>query len=156
MRKIEGEFNARGKSFAIVAARWNEAFSERLLEGAINCILKYNGDEQEITVVRVPGSFEIPLACKHLAKSKNFDAIIAVGALIKGETDHYRLIADQLSAGLMNVSLETGTPVTFGVITADNTALALARAGEGEDNKGHEAAAAAIEMASMLTKIGEK
>ena len=136
---------------AVVAARWNEDISEALLEGAVSALEESGCPKDNIDVFRVPGCFEIPLAC--LEATKSYDAVVATGTLIKGDTDHYRLIADQLSAGLQNVMLETGVPVGFGVITADTVEQALARAGGDEGNKGTEAALAAVEMTNVLSQI---
>ena len=150
---ITGKLDASGKKFAIVGARWNEIFSDRLVEGAVDAILRHGGSEADITVVRVPGSFEIPLAAKKLACSKRFDAVVAVGTLIRGDTDHYGLIAGELSSGLGHVALESGVPVTFGVVTAENMEQAMARSGCKSGNKGFEAAVAAIEMANGLAAL---
>lgn len=151
---IQGTLSAAGKKFAIVGARWNEIFSDRLVEAAVNAICRHGGQEQDITVVRVPGSFELPLAVKKLASSGKYDAVIATGTLIRGDTDHYQLIAGEVSSGLSRVALETGVPVAFGVVTADNMEQAMARSGSKAGNKGEEAAIAAIEMVQLLTKLG--
>lgn len=152
-RKIEGEVVATGKNFAIVASRWNNFFAEALLSGAVDTIVRHGGSEEHITIVRVPGSFEIPLVCRQLAQSKRYDAVIAVGVLIKGETDHYELIAKELTSGIARVMSDTGVPVTFGVITGDNMEQAMARSGSKAGNLGAQAAQAAIEMANVLQKL---
>lgn len=153
MKTIEGELNAAGIKFAIVAARWNGIFTEQLLEGAIGALIAHGGKRDDITVVRVPGSFEIPVTCRKLAVQKRHDAIIAVGTLIKGETDHYELIAKDLSSGISRVMTDYGIPVTFGVVVANNMEQAMARSGSKMGNKGAEAAVAAIELAQVLKKL---
>ena len=155
MIQIEGELSAAGKRFAVVAARWNDIFSGRLLEGAVDALKRHGATESDITVVRVPGSFEIPLVAGRLARSRKYDAVIAVGTLIRGETDHYQLIARELASGLSRVMSETGVPVSFGVVTADSMEQAMARAGSKAGNKGWEAAVAAIEMAGVMKKLDE-
>lgn len=153
IRTIEGELSAAGKKFSIVAARWNDIFTSRLIEGALDCLKRHGADEQHITVVRVPGSFELPVVARKLAQSKEVDAIIALGTLIRGETDHYQLIASEVTSGLARVAAETGKPVAFGVLTAENMEQAMARAGCKAGNKGWEAAMAAIETAAVMEKI---
>lgn len=153
LKRTEGELLANGKRFAIICARWNSFFSEALLDGAVDTILRHGGSEEAVSIVRVPGSFEIPITARTLAQSKKYDAIIALGVLIRGETDHYDLIAKELSAGLQKVMADTGVPVTFGVVAADNMEQAMARSGSKAGNKGAEAALAAIEMANMLQKL---
>ncbi len=153
LMKIEGNLSAEGKNFAIIGARWNELFTARLIEGAVDALLRHGAAEDSITVVRVPGSYEIPLVAKKLAFSGKYDAIIALGVLIRGDTDHYELIAGELASGLQRAACESGVPVTFGVITADTMEQAMARSGSKAGNKGFEAATAAIEMVDLLKKI---
>ncbi len=150
---IEGTLNASGSRFAIVAGRWNSIFTERLVEGAVDALLRHGASEESITIIRVPGCFEIPLTCREAARNSRFDALIAVGTLIEGETDHYRLIAGDLSAGISAVMRETGVPIAFGAITASNMEQAMARAGAKAGNKGFEAAVAAIEMVNVLAQL---
>lgn len=152
-KEISGDYSAGGKSFAIVAGRWNAFYTERLVEGAIDAIIRHGGTHENITVVRVPGSYEIPLACRELAAAGGFDGIIALGTVIRGETDHYDHIAGQVSAGVAAVMAETRVPVAFGVITVENLDQAAARAGSKAGNKGFEAAMAAIEMANVVSLI---
>lgn len=156
LKKIEGELLASGKRIAIVASRWNSFFSEALLEGAVDAIVRHGGSPENITVVRVPGSYEIPLTCRQLAQSKQFDALVAVGTLIRGETDHYDLIARELAAGIGKVMAETLVPIGFGVVTGDTMEQAMARSGSKAGNKGAEAALAAIEMANVMTQLREQ
>ncbi|MBP9837606.1 MAG: 6,7-dimethyl-8-ribityllumazine synthase [Proteobacteria bacterium] len=153
MKKIEGEMNSKGFRFAVVGARWNHVFTDRLIEGAEDALLRHGTNESDITVVRVPGCFEIPVTARELALTNKYDAIIAVGTLIKGDTDHYELISSQLTSGISKVMLDTGIPVTFGVITANTMEQALARSGSKAGNKGFEAALAAIETVQVLNKI---
>ncbi len=141
-------------TFAIVAARFNELITGRLIEGASACIVRHGGSEGQITVVRVPGSFEIPLAAAKLARSGRYSAVICLGAVIQGQTTHHAYINSQVAAGIMNLSLECGLPVTFGVITCESMEQALDRAGGKVGNKGEEAALAAIEMNDVLKTIG--
>lgn len=153
VKKIEGELIATGKRFGVVCSRWNSFFSEALLDGALDVFIRHGGSEENVIVVRVPGSFEIPLAVRAMAQSKKFDALVALGVLIRGETDHYDLIARELSAGLQKVMAETGVPVTFGVVTGENMDQAMARSGSKAGNKGAEAALAAIEMANVMARL---
>ncbi len=153
LTRIEGEIQSRGKRFAVVAAKWNTFVVDRLLESALQALSEYGVSENEITVVRVPGSFELPLAVQELASSGRYAAIIALGVLIRGETDHYQLVVDQVAAGLSKVMLETGVPVSCGVVAAHSAELALQRAGERNENRGFEAALTALEMASLMTEL---
>ncbi len=153
MKTIEGSLNAAGKKFVIVAARWNAIFTDRLVEGAIDALRRHGSQEANITVVRVPGSFEIPVVVRKLADTKQYHAIIALGTLIRGETDHYDLIARQATSGLGAVMMETGVPVAHGILVADTMEQAMARAGSKAGNKGYEAAIAAIETANVIEHI---
>jgi len=150
---IEGQLNAEGKKFGIVVSRFNEMISKSLLGGAFDCLSRHGANENEITVVYVPGSFEIPLAAKKLALSKKHDAIICLGAVIRGGTPHFDYIAAEVSKGVANVGLESGVPVIFGIITSDTIEQAIERAGTKAGNKGWDAALNAIEMADLIKKI---
>lgn len=150
---LEGKLIAKGKKFGIVVARFNEVISKSLLSGAIDCLTRHECEDENITVTFVPGSFEIPLAAKKMATSKKFDAIICLGAVIRGATPHFDYIAAEVSKGIANVSLETGLPVIFGVITSDTIEQALERAGTKAGNKGWDAALSAIEMADLMNKM---
>ncbi len=152
-KKIEGHLSAKGKSFAIVVARFNEVISKSLLSGAIDCIQRHEGDEKNITIAYVPGSFEIPIAAKKLAASKKYNAVICLGAVIRGATPHFDYIAAEVSKGIAHIGLETGVPVIFGVITSDSIEQALERAGTKAGNKGWDAALSAIEMSDLLAKL---
>ena len=150
---IEGTLRADGLRFAIVASRWNDLIVSRLLGGAQEALRRLGADEKNIVTVHVPGSFEIPLVAKKLALSKKFDAIICVGAIIRGETPHFDYLAADVTKGLSSVALETGVPVAYGVLTADTVEQALNRAGIKAGNKGFEAAMTAIEMANLLKEL---
>lgn len=153
MKSVEGNISAKGKKFAIVVARFNEVISKSLLSGAIDCLIRHDGDEENITVVYVPGSFEIPTVAKRLAASKKYDAVICLGAVIRGATPHFEFIASEVAKGIANVGLEIGVPVVFGVITSDTIEQALERAGTKAGNKGWDAAISAMEMADLFSKI---
>ena len=150
---IEGKLSAKGKKFGIVASRFNELISNQLISGAKDCLLRHESKETDITVAWVPGSFEIPLAAKKMAKSKKYDAVICLGAVIRGGTPHFDYIAAEVSKGIANVGLETGVPVIFGVLTTDTIEQALERAGTKAGNKGWDAALSAIEMVDLFAKI---
>jgi 6,7-dimethyl-8-ribityllumazine synthase len=150
---IEGKLDAKGLKTAIVASRFNDFVTTKLIEGAVDCLSRHGAAEKEITVIRVPGSFELPLASKKAASSGKFDAVICLGVLIRGQTPHFDYIAAEVTKGIAQVSLETGVPVTFGVITADTLEQAVDRAGAKSGNKGFEAALGAVEMADLLRQI---
>ncbi len=150
---ITGKLDASGLKTAIIASRFNDFVTARLIEGAIDCLLRHGSGETDITVVRVPGSFELPLAAKKTASSGKYDAVICLGALIRGQTPHFDYIAAEVTKGIAQVSLDTGLPVTFGVITADTLEQAIDRAGAKAGNKGFEAALGAVEMADLLRQI---
>ncbi|MEG8947543.1 6,7-dimethyl-8-ribityllumazine synthase [Rosettibacter firmus] len=150
---IQGYLNAKGKKFAIVVSRFNELISNQLLNGADDCLIRHGADEKDIKVYWVPGSFEIPLIAKKIALTKKFDAVICLGAVIRGDTPHFEYIAAEVSKGIANVGLETGIPVIFGIITSDNMEQALERAGVKAGNKGWDAALTAIEMSDLINKI---
>jgi len=140
-------------SFAVVVSRFNDLITRRLLDGAVETIVRHGGDASKITIAWVPGSFEIPLAASRLAKSGKYSAVICLGAVIQGSTSHHEYINSQVAAGIMSATRESGIPVTFGVITCESMDQALDRAGGKVGNKGHEAALAAIEMVNLLKMI---
>ena len=142
-----------GTRFAIVAARFNSFIVERLVEGALDALRRHGADPAKITVVRVPGAWEIPFACARLANSDKVDAVIALGAVIRGATPHFDHVSNEVSKGVAQVALSSGTPVAFGVLTTDDLDQALARAGGAAGNKGHEAAEAALTAADVLAQI---
>ncbi|WPM32835.1 6,7-dimethyl-8-ribityllumazine synthase [Hydrogenobacter sp. T-2] len=153
MQKYEGLLKAEGFSFGIVASRFNHLLVDRLIEGAIDCILRHGGSEENIHLVRVPGSWEIPIAVKELISKKKVDGVVALGVLIRGQTPHFDYIASEVAKGIAMVSLETGKPVSFGVITADTLEQAIERAGTKQGNKGWESALALIEMVNLLRSL---
>jgi 6,7-dimethyl-8-ribityllumazine synthase len=147
---IEGNLDAKGLSFGIVVSRFNSFICERLLEGAIDALVRHGANEADITVARIPGAFEIPLAAKSMATSRKFDAIICLGAVIRGSTPHFDYVASEVSKGVASVSLESGLPIAFGVLTTDTIEQAVERAGTKAGNKGFEAAVTAIETVNVL------
>ncbi len=153
MRMIEGELRAEGFRFGIVVSRFNDFITTKLLDGAIDALIRHGADENDIDVVKVPGSFEIPLAAKKLAVKGSYDAIICLGAVIRGATPHFEYVASEVSKGIAITSLETGIPVAFGVITSDTIEQAVERAGSKAGNKGRDAALTAIEMAQVIKKL---
>ena len=150
---VDGELIAKGKRFCIVASRFNEFVTKRLLEGAVDTLRRHGAKDEEVETVWVPGSFEIPCIANHLAKSKRYNAIICLGTVIRGETPHFDYIANEAAKGIANISLNTGIPAIFGIITADNLEQAMDRAGAKKGNKGRLAALSAIEMVNLLDKI---
>lgn len=151
---VEGELNARGLRFGIVVSRWNSFITERLLEGALDGLRRSGCSEKDITVVRVPGSFEIPSQARTLAKSGRYDAIITLGCLIRGETTHYEHIAAEVTRGIGQSAQETEVPHTYGVLTCETVEQAMDRSGLKSGNKGFEAAMSAVEMANLKKKTG--
>ena len=150
---IEGLFNANGKKFGIVVSRFNEMISKNLLSGAIDCLIRHDCAEENISVVYVPGAFEIPLMAKKMAGSKKYDAVICLGAVIRGATPHFDYVASEVSKGIANIGMQTEIPVIFGVITSDSIEQALERAGTKAGNKGWDSALSAIEMADLINKL---
>ncbi|MBW1616301.1 MAG: 6,7-dimethyl-8-ribityllumazine synthase [Deltaproteobacteria bacterium] len=152
-KTIEGNLNAEGKKFAIISSRFNNFISDRLIEGAIDALIRSGASDKDIAVVKVPGAFEIPLIAKKAVKIKKYDAIICLGAVIKGATPHFDYVSAEVSKGIASVGLEADIPVIFGVITTDTIEQAIERAGTKAGNKGWSAAIAAIETANLLEKI---
>ncbi len=150
---FEGSLSADGLRFAIVASRWNDLVVKELIHGAEDALRRLGAAAESLSVVRVPGSFEIPLAAKKCAQSGKFDAVICVGAVIRGETPHFDYLAAGVTNGIAAVSLETGIPISYGIITADTVEQALNRAGLKAGNKGFEAAMSAVEMTNLLRQI---
>jgi 6,7-dimethyl-8-ribityllumazine synthase len=153
---IEGSLSAEDRSFGIVASRFNDFVVKALLEGAIEAIRRHGGDAEAVDVVWVPGSYEIPLVARELALSGRYDAIICLGAVIRGATAHFDYVAGGAAGGISNVALETGVPVIFGVITTESIEQAIERAGTKMGNKGFEAAVSAMEMADVMAKLRER
>lgn len=150
---IEGDVMGTGVRVAVVAARWNDFIVRPLLDGALEALRRHGVADDAVTVVWAPGSFELPLVCKRLAASGRHDAVVALGAVIRGATGHYDFVAGQCAAGLQRVQLDTGVPVVFGVLTTDTIEQAIERAGVKAGNKGAEAAQVAIEMATLLPRL---
>lgn len=153
---LEGDLVGDGHAIAVVVARFNEHVTERLLDGAIDTLERHGVDSDDITVVRVPGSWEIPVVAKKCAASGDYDAVVCLGAVIRGETPHFDYVCSGVMSGTMQVSLETEVPTTFGILTTDTVDQALARAGSKAGNKGREAAEAAIEMVNVMGEIKSK
>ncbi|MBC7527697.1 MAG: 6,7-dimethyl-8-ribityllumazine synthase [Chthonomonadaceae bacterium] len=153
MKTIEGNLTAQGLTLGIVVSRWNEFLTKALLEGALDALKRHGGDPNSATVVWVPGSFEIPLALQALAKTGKFDALVALGCVIRGATSHYDHIAGAVSSGINSVALETGVPCAFGVITVESIEQGIERSGSKAGNKGAEAVMVAAEMANLLRQI---
>ncbi|MFQ6007976.1 MAG: 6,7-dimethyl-8-ribityllumazine synthase [Candidatus Zixiibacteriota bacterium] len=150
----QGKLDARGFTFGLVVSRFNEFLTGKLLEGAVECLSRHGADEQKISVAYVPGAFEIPYAASRMAKSGNYDAVICLGALIRGDTPHFDYIANEASKGIARIALETGRPVIYGLVTADTLEQAIERSGTKAGNKGWDAAEAAIEMLNLYRDIG--
>jgi 6,7-dimethyl-8-ribityllumazine synthase len=153
MQTIQGTGRAAGFRFAVVVSKYNDFVTDRLQAGALAALASAGVAADDITVVRVPGAFEIPLAAQHAAESARFDAVICLGCLIRGETPHFEYISSAVSLGLTTAAAATGVPMSFGVLTTNSVEEALARAGDGIGNKGHEAAVAAIEMAEVVAQL---
>ncbi len=149
----QGDLNAAGKRFALVVSRYNEFFSGRLLAGAQDCLLRHGAAAEDIEVFRVPGSFELPLAAQRVAATGRFQAIICLGAILRGQTSHFDFVAGEAAKGIARVSVETGVPTIFGVITTETVEQAIDRAGARTGNRGAEAAMSAIEMANLLEDL---
>jgi len=152
-RLVEGRLTAEGFTFAIVVSRFNDFVSSRLLEGAQDALQRHGAADEQVSVVKVPGAFEIPLAAKKLAESGRYDAVICLGAVIRGATPHFDYVAAEVSKGVATVALESRIPVTFGVLTTDSLEQAIERAGSKAGNKGFEAAMAAIEMVNLFRNL---
>lgn len=149
----EGKLTAGARSFGIVVSRFNELITRRLLDGALDCLRRHGADDRQITVVWVPGAFELPLVAKKLAETKGYDVVICLGAVIRGATPHFEYVASESAKGIAGVSLSTGTPVIYGVVTADTIEQAIERAGTKAGNRGWDAALNALEMADLMTTI---
>ncbi len=153
IKQIEGSLNAKDTRFALVVSRFNDFIGQKLVEGAVDCICRHGGSEENITIVRCPGAFELPLVAKKIAVTGNYDAIIALGVIIRGSTPHFDVIAAEATKGIAQVSLDTMIPVSFGVLTTENLEQAIERAGTKAGNKGFDAAMTAIEMVNLYRQI---
>ena len=153
IKTIDGHLNAADLKFAILATRFNDFIVDRLVGGEVDYLIRHGGSEENLTIVSVPGAFEMPLACKKLAASGKYDGIVAVGAVIRGGTPHFDFVAAEATKGLAHVSLESGVPVGFGLLTTDNIEQAIERAGTKAGNKGAECAQGAIEMVNLIRAL---
>jgi len=153
VKHFEGYLNAQGARFALVVSRFNELISSKLLEGALDALKRHNAKDEDIDVFWAPGSFEIPIVAKKIALQERYDAVICLGAVIRGDTPHFEYISSEVAKGIALVGLDTGKPVLFGVITSDNLEQAIERAGTKSGNKGWDAALSAIEMVNLIQKI---
>ncbi len=153
LRTIEGQLDAKGLKFIIIATRFNDFIVDRLVGGAVDYLVRHGCAESDITIVRIPGAFEMPVVCKKIAEKKNVDGVIALGAVIRGATPHFDFVASEATKGLAHVSLEYGMPVGFGLLTTDNLEQAIERAGSKAGNKGVEAAAALLETVQVLKQL---
>jgi 6,7-dimethyl-8-ribityllumazine synthase len=152
---LEAKLIAEAKKFAIVVSRFNDFITEKLLNGALDALIRSGAEDKDIEVIKVPGSFEIPLIAKKIAQKNRFNAIICLGAVIRGSTPHFDYVAAEVSKGIASVSLESETPIIFGVITTDTIEQAIERAGTKAGNKGWSAAMAAVEMANLIEIVGQ-
>ncbi|MBI4657124.1 MAG: 6,7-dimethyl-8-ribityllumazine synthase [Elusimicrobia bacterium] len=152
MKIIEGKLNAEGLKFAIVVSRFNDFLTGKLTEGAVDALKRHGADEKDITLVKVPGSYEMPVVCEKLVDDK-YNAVICLGAIIRGDTPHFDLVAAETAKGIAEVSLKNKLPVVFGIVTADNLEQAIERSGTKHGNKGAEAARTAIEMANLFKNL---
>jgi 6,7-dimethyl-8-ribityllumazine synthase len=155
-RIIEGGLSAKGLRFGLVLSRFNDFIGSKLLEGAVDTLLRSGASDGDIDVVKVPGSFETPVAAQAMIKNGRYDAVICLGAIIRGSTPHFDYIASEAAKGIAKLSLEAGLPISFGIITADNLEQAIERAGTKSGNKGKDAALSAIEMANLFKELGKR
>ena len=153
MKTVEGIYEGKGLKIAIVASRFNEFITSKLIGGAQDCLVRHCVNDEDITLAWVPGAFEIPMIAKKIASSNKYDAVICVGAVIRGSTSHYDYVCAEVSKGIAQVSLETGVPVLFGVLTTDTIEQAIERAGTKAGNKGYDCAMGALELASLLKSL---
>jgi len=150
---IEGNFDAKGLQTVIVVSRFNSFITERLLEGALDALARNGADVEQVQVIRVPGAWEMPMVAAELARQKKYDAVICLGAVIRGDTPHFDYVAGNAASGLAGVSVETGVPISFGILTTNTVEQAVDRAGAKSGNKGFDAAMTAIEMTNLLRKL---
>lgn len=153
VKTVEGNLIAKGKKFSIVASRFNDFLTKELVSGCVDTLVRHGASEEDLTLAWVPGAFEIATAAQKLAKSKDYDAVICLGTVIRGATPHFDYIASEVAKGISKVSQDSGIPVIFGVITADTIEQAVERSGTKDGNKGRDAALSAIEMVNLLEKI---
>jgi 6,7-dimethyl-8-ribityllumazine synthase len=153
IKTIEGQLSAKGLKIALVASRFNDIIVDRLISGSVDYLCRHGLEPKGITLVRIPGAFELPLVCRKLAKSGKYDGIVALGAVIRGATPHFDFVANEATKGLAHISLETGVPIGFGLLTTENIEQAVERAGSKAGNKGVDAAAAMLETIRVLEQI---
>jgi 6,7-dimethyl-8-ribityllumazine synthase len=153
MKKYEGELQAKGLKFAVIISRFNEFITGKLLDGAVDALIRHGASEQNIDIIKVPGSFELPLAAKKVAEKKAYDAVICLGTIIRGATPHFEYVAAEAAKGIATASMNSGVPIAFGVLTTDTIEQAVERAGTKSGNKGWDSALVAIEMAQLLKKL---
>jgi 6,7-dimethyl-8-ribityllumazine synthase len=153
VKVIEGKLLAKGQTFGLVASRFNDFMTKELVSGCTDTLIRHGAEDKDITVVWVPGAFELPLIAQKMAKAKSFDALICLGTIIRGATPHFDYIASEVTKGIAKVSLDSGIPVIFGIITADTIEQAVERAGSKDGNKGRDAALSAIEMVNLASQI---
>ena len=153
VKTTEGNLIVKGKKFGIIASRFNDFITKELVSGCLDTLTRHGANNEDLSITWVPGAFEVPLLAQRLAKSKSYDALICLGTVIRGSTPHFDYIASEVAKGIAKVSLDTGLPVIFGIITADTIEQAVERAGTKEGNKGRDAALSAIEMANLLAQI---
>ncbi len=153
MKTIEGQLTAKGQKVAIVAARFNEFITSKLLGGALDAFVRHGGSEEDITIAWVPGAFEIPVIAKKMADSGKYDAVLCLGAVIKGATAHFDMVANETTKGIAQASMQSGIPIMFGVLTTDTIEQAIERAGTKSGNKGFDSMVSAIEMANLMKQL---
>ena len=153
VKVLEGMYNAQGMRFGVVVSRFNEFLTSKLLGGALDCLHRHGADEDDLTVAWVPGAYELPLVAKKMAESKKYDAIIAIGVVIRGATSHYDYVCNEAAKGIAQASMSTGVPVSFSLVTTENIEQAIERAGTKAGNKGADGALTAIEMANLLKQL---
>ena len=153
MKTFEGELQAKGLKFAIIVSRFNDFIGSKLLDGAVDALVRHGASDQNIDIIKVPGAYEIPLAAKKVASNKKHDAVICLGAIIRGATPHFDYVAAEASKGIAQASLDSGIPIAFGVLTTDTIEQAVERAGTKSGNKGWDCAMVAIEMAQLFKKL---
>lgn len=153
MKIIEGELQAKSLKFGIIVSRFNDFITNKLLDGALDALLRHGAKEEDIDIIKVPGSFEIPVVARRLALKGTYNALVCLGTIIRGATPHFEYIAAEVSKGIASASMETGLPIAFGIITSDTIEQAVERAGTKSGNKGWDAALTAIEMAQLLKKL---
>lgn len=152
-KNIEGKLDAKGLRIGLLVSRFNSFISDRLVDGAVDALLRHGAEQEDISIVRVPGAYEIPPAAKKMAESARYDAIVCLGAVIRGATPHFDYVSAEVSKGIASVSLDSGIPVAFGVLTTDTIEQAIERAGSKAGNKGFDAAMAAVEMANLYKAL---